>query len=62
MQVFLKLLVLSFSTSCYPSSTFGECIRKVRLEKGLAQKGVAKAVRMDEMTVVEESVTVPFLP
>jgi len=44
--------VLSFNTSRYPSSTFGEYIRKARLEKGLTQKDVAEAIGVDEMTIV----------
>jgi len=49
---FVKLFVLSLSTSRYPSSTFGEYIRKTRLEKWLRQAGVAMAINVDEITVV----------
>ena len=45
--------VPSFSTSRYPSSTFGEYIRKARLEKGLRQRVLSKLVGMDEMTLVK---------
>ena len=49
----MKPLVLSFSTSRYGEpSTFGEYIRKARFEKGLRQKDVARAIGVDEMTIV----------
>lgn len=48
----MKPLVLSFSVSRYPSSTFGQYIRKARLEKGLRQVDVAELVGVDEMTIV----------
>ena len=41
----------SFSTSRYPSATFGECIRKARLEKGLTQTGVAAAACVNATTI-----------
>jgi ribosome-binding protein aMBF1 (putative translation factor) len=47
-----KPLVLSFSASRYPDATFGEFIRKARLEKGLKQQDVAKAVGVDETTIM----------
>jgi transcriptional regulator with XRE-family HTH domain len=47
-----KPLVLSFSASRYPSSTFGQCIKKARLEKGLKQRELAARVAVDEMTIV----------
>jgi len=48
----VKSLVLSFSTSRYPAETFGEDIRKARLEKGLRQVDLAKSAGLDEMTLV----------
>lgn len=47
----MKPLVLSFSASRYLSSTFGQYIRKARLEKELRQVEVAKAISVDEMTI-----------
>lgn len=53
MQQFVKPLVLSFSASRYGNpTTFGEFIRKARLEKALKQWELAKAVGVDEMTIV----------
>ena len=54
--------MLSFSTSRYLSSTFGGYIRKARLEKGLRQVDVAKAIGVDEMTIVnwESYASVPM--
>jgi ribosome-binding protein aMBF1 (putative translation factor) len=49
---FVKPLVLSFSVSRYLNSTFGQYIRKVRLEKGLKQVDVATTIGVDEMTMV----------
>jgi len=46
---------VSFITPVYstlPASTFGECIRKARSEKGLTQKEVAEAIGVNEMTIV----------
>lgn len=48
-----KPLALSFIAPRYPSSTFGEYIRKARLEKGLRQRVLSKLVGMDEMTLVK---------
>ena len=58
----MKPFVLSFSASRYPSSTFGEYIKKARLEKGLKQTDVARAISVDEMTVVnwERYETIPL--
>ena len=49
---FLKPFVLSFSVSRYPSDTYGKYIKKARLEKGLKQVDVARAIGVDEMTIV----------
>ena len=59
---FVKPLVLSFSVSRYPCSTFGEYIKKARLEKDLKQTDVAKAINVDEMTIVnwERYDTIPL--
>ena len=43
---------MSFSASRYPANTFGECIRKARLEKGWKQRELAARVVVDEMTIV----------
>lgn len=51
-QPFSKPFFLSFSTSRYPPSTCGEYIRKARLETNLKQADVAKAISVDEMTIV----------
>lgn len=61
---FSKPLVLSFSTSRNPDATFGQFIRKARLEKVLRQVDVAEAVGVDEMTIVswERSSVVPTRP
>ncbi len=48
----VRPLVLSFSVSRHPAATFGEYIRKARLEKGLKQDDVARAVGINEGTVV----------
>ncbi len=48
----MRPLVLSFSISRHPSGTFGEYIRKARLEKGLKQSEVAQTIRVNEGTVV----------
>ncbi len=60
-QPFVKPLVLSFSTSRYPSTTFGDFIKKARLEKGLRQTDVARMIGVDEQTVTnwERSVNLP---
>jgi len=42
---------VSFISSRYPASTFGEYIKKARLEKGLRQKDVARAIGLNEMTI-----------
>jgi len=58
----VKPLVLSFSTSRYGEpTTFGEFIRKARLEKGLRQEDVAQAIGVDEATITnwESYPTVP---
>jgi len=47
-----RLLVLSFSTSRHSTSTFGEYIKKARLEKGLRQRDVVEAIWVSEMTIV----------
>ena len=49
---FSKPLVLPFSTSRYPASTFGQFIRKAKLEKGLGQKDLEKEIGVNEMTIV----------
>jgi transcriptional regulator with XRE-family HTH domain len=51
MQPFAKPLGLSFITSRYPSATFGEFIRKARLEKGLKQMDVTEMIGVDVMTL-----------
>lgn len=48
----MQPLVVSFSVSRHPSATFGEYIRKARLEKGLKQAEVARVVGVNEDTVV----------
>jgi len=48
----VKLHAYSFITSLYPASTFGQFIKKARLEKGLRQKDVAALIGVDEMTIV----------
>ena len=45
--------MLSFSISRYPSSTFGQYIRKAMLEKGLTQKAVAEVAEVDVMTILK---------
>ena len=58
----MKTLVLSLNTShCGEPATFGEFIRKARLEKVLTQKELACPVGIDEMTTVnwERYETVP---
>ncbi len=48
----MKPLVLSFSASRYDEpTTFGEYIRKARLEKGLKQRELAARVGVNEMTI-----------
>ena len=42
---------MRFIATKYSDSTFGEYIRKVRLEKGLFQKDVARLAGLDEMTI-----------
>ncbi len=54
---FVKPLVLSFSTSRYGEpTTFGDFIKKSRLEKGLKQAEVARVVRVDEMKIIRAGV------
>jgi transcriptional regulator with XRE-family HTH domain len=48
----MKPPVPSFNISCYPSSTFGQYIKKPRLDNGLRQVDVAKAIGVDEITIV----------
>jgi transcriptional regulator with XRE-family HTH domain len=49
----VKPLVLSFSTSRHGEpTTFGDFIRKARLEKGLKQVEVSEAIGVDENTIV----------
>ena len=51
--MFVKPPVWSFSTSRYGEpTTFGEFVRKARREKGLRQRDLAKAARVDEFTVL----------
>jgi transcriptional regulator with XRE-family HTH domain len=58
----VKPLVLSFSASRYGEpATFGEFIRKARLEKGLKQADLAAAVGVDEATVANWE-SYPTLP
>ncbi len=52
MQPFVKPLVLSFSASRYASRTFGDFIKKARLETGFRQVDVAAAIGVDENTIV----------
>ena len=59
----MKPHAYSFSTSRYAEpNTFGQSIRKARLEKGMRQKDLAKLVGVDEMTIVnwERYPTVPM--
>ena len=42
----------SFSLSLYPDDTFGQFIKKARLEKGSRQNGVAEEIGENEMTIV----------
>jgi predicted transcriptional regulator len=45
-------LVITFRISKYPAVTFGDYIRKWRLEQGLFQRDLAKVIGVDEMTIV----------
>ena len=49
---FSRQRVLSFGASRYVASTFGELIRKARLERGLKQVDLAEAVGVTEVAVV----------
>ena len=48
----MKPHAYSFSISRYPDDTFGQCIKKAQLEKGLSQKELARLAQVDEMTMV----------
>jgi transcriptional regulator with XRE-family HTH domain len=43
---------VTFRISRHPEGTFGEKIRKFRLERGLRQKGLAILLGANEMTIV----------
>jgi transcriptional regulator with XRE-family HTH domain len=43
---------LTFRISRHPEGTFGEKIRKFRLEKGLRQKDLAIMLGVNELTIV----------
>ena len=45
-------LKVAFEVSRYPISTFGQYLRKLRLERGLLQKELARLLSVDEMSVV----------
>jgi DNA-binding XRE family transcriptional regulator len=45
-------LVVTLRISLYPDTTFGERIKKWRLERGLFQRDLAKIIGVDEMTIV----------
>jgi DNA-binding XRE family transcriptional regulator len=44
---------ITFSVSKYPSDTLGELLKKLRLEKGLELKQLAKRLRVHRNTVYE---------
>jgi DNA-binding XRE family transcriptional regulator len=54
-------LAITLRISLYPSNTFGERIRKWRMEQGLFQRDFAKMLGVDEMTIVnwEKGLTRP---
>lgn len=58
----MKPLVLSFSISLQPSPTFGEDIRKVRLDKHWKQDDVAQLAGIAESTISnrESYLTLPL--
>lgn len=52
-EALAKPLVLSFSKSRYPGTTFGEYIKRARLEKGLRQVDMARMIEDEsESTLV----------
>ena len=60
--MFVRPHAYSFIASRYPEPTsFGEYIKKARLEKGLRQKDVAQVIGVFEMTIVrwEKHTTIP---
>jgi ribosome-binding protein aMBF1 (putative translation factor) len=44
-------VVIHLRISKYPSNTYGERIKKWRLEQGIIQKDLAKLIGVDEMTI-----------
>jgi DNA-binding XRE family transcriptional regulator len=44
---------ITFTVSKYPSETLGQFLKKLRLEKGLEQKELAKRLRVHRNTVYE---------
>jgi DNA-binding XRE family transcriptional regulator len=47
-----KPLIISFKTSRYPAKTFGQQVKKFRLEKELSQKALAEMLEVNKMTIV----------
>ena len=47
-----KPLIISFKTSRYSTKTFGQKLKKFRMERELFQKQLAEMLGVDEMTVV----------
>jgi DNA-binding XRE family transcriptional regulator len=45
-------LVIDLWVSRYPGRTLGERIKKLRLERGLFQRDLAKMIGVNEMTIV----------
>jgi DNA-binding XRE family transcriptional regulator len=55
-------LVITLRLSLYPDQTLRERIKKWRLERGLFQRGLAKMIGVNEMTIVnwEKERTTPI--
>ncbi len=51
-RIHKQILSITFRISRHPEGTFGEKIRKFRLEKGLRQKDLAILLGVNEMTIV----------
>jgi len=44
---------ITFTISKYPSKTFGQFIRRLRVEKGLEQRELARKIRVHKNTIYE---------
>ncbi len=51
-RIHKQILSVTFRISRHPEGTFGEKIRKFRLERGLRQKDLAIVLGVNEMTIV----------